>query len=127
MDQISNLIISLKNGSMAGKESVLLPYSNIKFQIANLLKERGFVGEISKKGKKGRYLEVALKYDGNTPSISNVKRISKSSRRIYMPAKQIYPYRQGVGMTVFSTPKGILSDMEAKKQKVGGEALFSIW
>jgi len=112
---------------MAGKESVVVPFSNIKFQIANLLKEKGFVSDVAKKGKKGKYLEVALRYDDRTPFINDVKRISKSSKRVYMQAKEIYSYRQGVGMTVFSTPKGILSDMDAKKSKVGGEALFSIW
>lgn len=127
MDQIANFIISLKNGGMAGKESVVLPYSNIKFQIANLLREKGFVKEVAKKGKKNRYMEVTLRYENKSPFINDVKRISKSSRRVYMQAKEIYPYRQGVGMTVFSTPNGILSDKDAKKSKVGGEALFSIW
>jgi len=127
MDQIANLIISLKNGGMAGKESVVLPYSNIKYQIATLLKQKGFIAEVAKKGKKNRYMEITLRYEDKSPVINDVKRISKSSRRIYMQAKEIFPYRQGAGLTVFSTPKGILGDMDARKSKVGGEALFSIW
>ncbi len=127
MDQIANFIIALKNGSMAGKESVVVPFSNIKFTIANLLKERGFVESVAKKGKKSRYMEIGLKYKNGEARITDVKRISKSSRRLYKGSKEIFPYKQGIGMTVFSTPKGILSDIDAKKSNVGGEVLFSIW
>lgn len=127
MDQIANLIISLKNASMAGKESVVVPYSNVKYTIAELLKSKGFVTEVAKKGKKNRYMEITLGYSDRGARISDVKRISKSSRRLYKKAKEIFPYRQGVGMTVFSTPKGILADVDAKKENIGGEALFSIW
>src|SRR5204863_230955 len=93
-------IISIKNGSMAGKDSVVLPYSNIKFQIANLLKTRGFIAGVAKKGKKNRYMEISLAYNSGESRVTDVKRISKSSRRIYKKVKEIYQKKlilEGVG------------------------------
>jgi small subunit ribosomal protein S8 len=127
MDPIANFLISLKNGGMASRPSVTVPYSKIKHEIAELLSKKGFVGAVSKKGKKKLYLEVALNYISGRPGITDVKRISKSSRRIYKKAKEIYPYKSGIGSTFLSTPKGILADIDAKKQNLGGEVLFSIY
>ena len=127
MDQISNLLISLKNGGMAEKTSVTVPYSKIKFDIAELLAKKGFTGSATKKGKKSRYLEIPLLYRDGAPRITGVKRVSKPSRRMYQGFKEMYPFKQGIGMKVFSTSKGILADMDAKKEKIGGEVLFAIW
>ena len=113
---------------MAGKQSVSAPYSNMKFAIANLLKEKGFVGEIHKKGRKnGKFLEVGILYQNKKPRVSDIKLVSKPSRRTYGKVKEVRPYRQGYGITVYSTPKGILADTDAKKENVGGEVLFKIW
>lgn len=127
MDPIANLLTTLKNASIAGKTSVSVPFSKMKYEIAEILLKKGFVSSVSKKGKKTKFLEVTLTYNQGEPVIRDVKRISKSSRRLYMKAKEIHPYKSGFGMSVLSTPKGILSDMDAKKEKVGGEILFSIW
>jgi len=127
MDQISNLIISLKNAGMAGKPSIVVPQSKLKNEIADLLSSKGFVGSVAKKGKKGRYLEIGILYKDGSPRISDVKRVSKPSRRMYEGFKDMYPFKQGLGMKVFSTSKGILADMDAKKEKIGGEVLFAIW
>ena len=127
MDPIADFLIAIKNAGLAGKPSVSVPYSEIKFQIASLLATKGFVGAVSKKGKKAKSLEVEIAYEAGAPRVSDVKRISKPSRRLYEGAKEIKPWKQDVGMRVFSTPKGILADMDARKEKVGGEILFSIW
>ena len=128
MDSISNMIIMLKNGSLAGKESVAFPYSKMKDAIGECLKKSGFVAEVSKKVKKGQpVLEVNLLYVDKKPKITEVERISKQSRRVYFGVKDIHTVKNGVGLLVLSTPKGILSGKDARKEQVGGEALFRLW
>jgi len=118
----------MKNGSLAGLPSVTFPYSKMKNSIAECLKKAGYVSEISKKVKKGQpLLEVGLIYIDKKPKITEVERISKQSRRIYFGMKDIHSVRNGTGLLVLSTPKGILSGKEARKEQVGGEALFRIW
>lgn len=118
----------MKNGSLAGKESVAVPYSKMKQAIAECLKKAGYVSDISKKVKLGQpLLEVKLVYVDKAPRITEVERISKQSRRVYFGMKDIHTVRNGSGLLVLSTPKGILSGKDARKEQVGGEALFRIW
>ena len=118
----------IKNGSLANKASVAMPYSKMKNAIALCLKKEGSVGDVSKKVRKGHpVLEVELLYKEDKPRITDVERISKSSRRVYMSMKDIHTVRNGSGILVISTPKGIMSGKEARKEQVGGEALFKIW
>ncbi len=114
---------------MARKQSVSVPFSALKWKIAEVLKDKGFVGEIEKKGKDTQgYLNVALKYEEDgSPRIRDVKRISKPSRRLYKNAKSIRKFKNGLGMTVISTPKGVMSDSDARKANLGGETMFNIW
>lgn len=127
-DPISNFIISLKNASDARKASVSVPYSALKENIAHVLMKGGYVSAVEKKGKKAiKTLEVALVYIGAEPRLHGVDRISKPSRRVYQGAKDIRMFKSGFGNTVISTPKGVLLDVDAKKNKVGGEVLFKIW
>ncbi len=127
-DPISEFIIAIKNGGIAGHESVSVPYSKMKQAVADLLAKEGFVAGVERRGKKVRKtLQVALKYEGRTPHIRGVKRISKLSRRVYLGADDIHPIKFGHGVMVITTPKGIMTDKEARKAHVGGEPLFSIW
>lgn len=128
-DPISDFIIQLKNASAVKKDRVIVSYSQILFAIAEKLKERGFVGEVEKKGRKGRkFLEVALAYrpDG-TPVLNDVKRLSKPGRRLYGGAVEMNKVRDGKGVMVVSTPTGVLTAEEARKGNVGGELLFEAW
>lgn len=128
MDPISDMIIRLKNANRAGKMSVLVPYSNLKMAIAQLLGKEGFIGAPARRGRKvKKFIEVDLLYADTAPKITDVKRLSKPGRRVYYGVQDIHPVRRGFGRLILSTPKGILTDKEAKKEKVGGEALFSIW
>jgi small subunit ribosomal protein S8 len=128
MDSISNMIIIMKNGSLAGLESVSFPYSKMKNAIGECLKKEGYVSEVTKKVKKGiPVLEVTLVYADKKPKITEVERISKQSRRVYYGMKDIHSVRNGSGLLVLSTPKGILSGKAARKEQVGGEALFRVW
>ena len=128
MDQISNMLIMMKNASLAGKESVVLPYSNMKHAIAECLKKEGYINSVTKKVKKDHpVLEVELVYVDKKPKIAEVERISKQSRRVYFGVKDIHSVRNGSGLLVLSTPKGILGGKDAKREQVGGEALFRLW
>ena len=128
MDSIANMIVMMKNGSLAGKETVVFPHSKIKNAICECLKKEGYIADVAKKVKKGLpVLEVTLIYKDSKPKITEVERISKQSRRVYFGVKDIHSIRNGYGLLVLSTPKGILSGKDAKKEQVGGEALFKIW
>ena len=128
MDGIADLIVRIKNASDARKESVTIPHSKMKAAILDVLAKEGYVGEIIKKGKKvHKSIEVGLVYDEYGPKVKGVERISKLSKRIYGGAKDLKPVKQGHGVLVVTTPKGIMTDAEARKAKVGGELLFKIW
>lgn len=127
-DPLSDFIIQLKNGSSAKKEMVTVGYTKMVAAVADLLAKEGFVKEVSKKGKKvNKFIEVTLRYENKQPAISGVQRVSKLSKRLYTGVKEIRPVKSGFGMLVLTTPKGIVSDKEAKKLNVGGEPLFKIW
>jgi small subunit ribosomal protein S8 len=127
-DPISDFIIQLKNGSTAGKESVTVSFSKLKFAIAIVLEREGYVIGATKKGKKTKkYLEVGLKYENKSPRITGVERVSRLSQRLYYKVKNIHSVKYGHGATILTTPKGIMTDREARKNNVGGEPLFKIW
>lgn len=128
-DPIGDFITRLKNASMVGKRTVSVPFSNVKHAIALTLKKSGYIGEVSEEGEGVRkMITVALLYGQNgTPKIREVKRISKPGRRMYLPVSRIHPIKYGKGLMILTTPRGILTDAEARKNRVGGETLFSIW
>ncbi len=128
-DPVGDFIVRLTNAGAIKKASVSIPYSAFKMAIAEKLKDAGYLKAIEKKGKKvKKTLDVTLKYDeAGMPVINGVKRISKPGRRLYKSVNEIMPVRYGHGALVLSTPKGIMTGKEARKEKVGGEALFEIW
>jgi small subunit ribosomal protein S8 len=128
MDQIANMMNMIKNSGRAGHESVVVPYSKVKSAIAECLVKEGFLKSVSKKTKKGfPTLELSLVYVDGKPKITETERVSKSSCRVYKGVKEIRPTRNGFGLTLLTTPKGILTDKQARKEMVGGEVLFKIW
>jgi small subunit ribosomal protein S8 len=128
-DPISDLIIRIQNASRTGKESVLVLDSNAAFAVLEKLASRGYVKKPVRKSKEGmKMIEIELVYKAdNSPRISGVRRYSKLSKRLYKGFRDIHSVKQGFGSMIISTPKGILADDEARKEKVGGEILFSIW
>ena len=128
-DPVGDMINRIKNAGAAKKVSVAIPHSILKYAIAEKLKEIGFVSAVEKRGRKVRKaIEITVAYNDNgTPKIRGVKRISKPGRRMYMSVKDIVPVKYGYGASVLSTPKGVMTGDEARKQKVGGEMLFHIW
>ena len=128
-DPIADMLAQIRNAGMARKESLVLPYSKVRFAVAAVLLKNGYLKSITKKGKKiVKTMELGLVYDeAGKPHVTGTKRISKSSCRVYIGAKDIKPVRHGYGHLILSTPKGILTGGEARKMKIGGEVLFKIW
>lgn len=128
MDQIANMINMIKNAGTREHETITVPYSRIKQSIADCLVAEGYLSSVSKKTKKGfPVLELGLSYVDGAPKVTGAERVSKSSRRIYKGVKEIKPARGNFGVVVMTTPKGILTDKQAKKEMVGGEVLFKLW
>ena len=131
-DPISDMLIQIKNAQAVGHEQVALPFSKVKFRIAEILKDAGYLADVERKNKKGEkteheYLYLTLKYQDNEGALSGLKLISRPSRRMYIKAKEIKPVRSGHGLAVISTPKGIMDSKEARKNNLGGEILFEVW
>jgi small subunit ribosomal protein S8 len=128
MDTIGDMIIRIKNANHSHGSSVLIPYSRLCLVILEKLVSEGFITSVIKRNRKGkRFIEVFLTYIDKKPRVSDVKRISKLSRRVYMKAQDLRPVRHGFGRLIVSTPKGIFTGKEAREKNLGGEALFSIW
>ncbi|MEK7503176.1 MAG: 30S ribosomal protein S8 [Patescibacteria group bacterium] len=128
-DPISDMIIRIKNAGYAGKKTVSFPYSKIKYEIAKLLERINYFADVQKKGRKNiKLIEGSIIYnEEGEPAISEIRRISKPGKRVYRKLAEIHKIRNGYGVAVYSTVKGILSDKEARQQKVGGEVLFEFW
>ena len=128
-DPVGDFIVRLTNAGAVKHAVVSIPFSNFKLAIAEKLKEAGYISNVEKKGKKIRKtLDVVLKYTPEgLPRIAGVKRISKPGRRMYKAAHEITRVKYGKGSLVLSTPQGIKTDKEARKDNVRGEALFEIW
>lgn len=125
---ISQFINGLKVSNIAKKDVVTFPYSKFKEAILTTLQKEGYVKSFSKKGKKAvKTLEVELAYEDGKSRIEGVEQISKNSGRVYLKSTEIHGVRNGYGLLIVTTPKGIMTDRQARKEKVGGEALFKIW
>src|SRR6185436_15873970 len=114
-DPISNMIISIKNAGSAGRESIAVPFSTLKENIAKVLVKEKFVKSVDKKSVKGRpMLIIDLFSENRVPKIKGVKRISKTSKRVYTKSADIRGVKQGYGLLIMSTPKGIMTGRDAK-------------
>lgn len=128
MDPIADILTIMRNALSVRKEKVSIPFSKLKFQIAKILQENGFIAAVERKGRKvKKVIEITLKYDDGEPAISGLKRISKPGQRIYLPAKKIKKVKGGFGIAIISTSRGLMTDKEARKRKLGGEVICEIW
>lgn len=126
MDPIADMMNTLKNASLVNKDTVVVSYSKQKEAIAKCLVREGYLATVDKKVRNGFPVLSLTLVAGEKPRFSEVKRISKPSRRMYAGVKEFSGFFRGRGILVLSTPKGILSHREAKKELVGGELLFSL-
>ena len=127
-DPITDMLNQIRNAQAVAKAEVLIPLSKIKFEIAKILSDAGFIGEVKKAVKgKNKVLKIVLKYDNGVPAISGLDRVSKPGQRIYESVHEIKKVHGGYGMSVVSTSKGLMTNKEARKQKLGGEIICQVW
>ena len=127
-DPITDMLNRIRNAQAVQKPEVSLPFSALKHEIAQLLSKENFVGEVKKIAKgKNKVLKITLKYTVGVPTIEGLRRISKPGQRIYIGVDSIKRVRGGFGLSIISTPKGLMTNSEAKKAKLGGEVLLEIW
>jgi len=123
-----DLLPKLKNAYMVKKEKVVVPFSRLDFEILKILTNAGYIKSAEKRIlNKKNFIEVKLLYNNGKPALSDFKLISKPSRHIYKSYKDLKPAKQGYGLGILSTSKGIITVDEALKNKVGGEYLFEVW
>ena len=128
-DPISDLLVRLRNGSQRGLETIAVPASKLKRAILEILKKEGYVETVEDGVRDGHpILNVHLRYvSEGQPMITGLARISKPGRRVYVGSKDITKVRNGIGMSILSTSKGIMTDLESRRNKLGGEILCSVW
>ena len=124
MDPIADALIRIKNGYQIGRTSVEVRFSKLIFKLVELLEKEGYVGKVSKQDGK---LIIELKYEARKAVLTDVKRVSKPSLRVYKGAKELPRVLNGLGVAIISTPKGLMSDRDARKQNIGGEILALVW
>jgi len=128
MDPVTNMLNRIATSQAVLKPKISIPFSGLKYEMARILEKKGFLEKIEKKGRKtNKVIEITLKYTNKKPVISGLKRISKPGQRIYTPWKKIKRVKTGYGIAIISTSKGLMTDQEARKQRLGGEILCEVW
>jgi len=129
-DPIGDMIARIKNAQIRNHKSIELPSSNFKVKIAEVLKKEGFIIDYKVENIKSNsfnLLFISLKYNLGTPVISTIERISKPGRRIFSSAQSLPKINNGLGIAIISTPKGVMTDLDARKQKLGGEIICKVF
>jgi small subunit ribosomal protein S8 len=128
-DPISDLLTRIRNAGQAGHERVLIPHSRLKEAIVKLMVDEGFVADFDVRAKGvERWLEVGIRYDRDSKAIiRGLQRVSKPSRRIYVRRDEVPYVRNGLGLAILTTPQGVISDRDARREGVGGEVICYVW
>ncbi len=127
-DPLGDLLTRIRNGQQARKDSILTPASKLRTRVLDVLQREGYIRGYSEEelaGQKG--IRIELKYFEGQPAIQHLARVSKPGRRVYSGARELPRIRNGLGITIVSTPRGVLSDAEARDQNVGGEVLAEVF
>ena len=126
-DPISNMLSSIRNANRALLPAVVVPHSRMKESIARLLMKEGYVSQVTVEGDRIKKLKLTLKYQGRKGVISDLRRISTPGLRRYVGATEVPRVLNGMGISILSTPQGVLTGTDARKQNVGGELLCYVW
>jgi len=128
-DPIGDMIARIKNAQVRNHKKLELPSSNFKVKIADVLKNEGFIIDykVNKKESNKADLMINLKYNSGSPVISTIERISKPGRRIFSSAESLPKINNGLGIAIISTPKGVMTDLDARKKKLGGEIICKVF
>tara|TARA_Y100000590_G_scaffold205566_1_gene233079 strand:- start:1128 stop:1526 length:399 start_codon:yes stop_codon:yes gene_type:complete len=128
-DPIGDMIARIKNAQLRNHKIIKLPSSNFKVKIAEVLKKEGFIIDFKIESKESNTFDllINLKYNSGLPVISTIERISKPGRRIFSSAQSLPKINNGLGIAIISTPKGVMTDIDARKQKLGGEVICKVF
>ena len=134
-DPIADMLTVIRNGLQARKKDVVVPASKLKRAILQILKDEGYIEDFqefsvpTRKGEQGKKLrfQIFLKYYNGKPVIAHIEKVSKPGRRVYVSADEIPRVRNGLGIAILSTSKGVMTDKKARKERVGGELLCIVW
>ena len=127
-DPIGDMLARLKNSQMRNHKKIELPSSKFKAKIAEILKSEGYIIDFEVKSDQNKSnLHISLKYNSGNPVISSIERVSKPGRRIFSSAESLPKVNNGLGIAIISTPKGVMTDIDARKQKVGGEIICKVF
>jgi small subunit ribosomal protein S8 len=127
-DPLGDMLTRIRNGQRARKDSVLTPASKLRVRVLDVLQREGYIrGYSEEQMGPAAGIRIELKYFEGQPAIKHVARVSKPGRRVYSGSKELPKVRNGLGITIVSTPRGVLSDAEAREQNVGGEVLAEVF
>ncbi len=127
-DPIGDMLARLKNSQMRSHKKIELPSSKFKAKIAEILKSEGYIIDYEIKSDQNKVnLHISLKYNSGNPVISSIERVSKPGRRIFSSAESLPKVNNGLGIAIISTPKGVMTDIDARKEKVGGEIICKVF
>lgn len=128
-DPISDMLTRIRNAQTVKKAEVVLPYSRMKFDLAKILEKEGYVGGISTEESNGvvKALRIVLRYDANEPRIHSIRRVSKPGSRVYAKSFELPRVLSGMGMAIVSTPNGLMTNVEARSRKLGGEIICEVY
>jgi small subunit ribosomal protein S8 len=127
-DPISDMLTRIRNALAARKSELVMPYSKFKHNLGTVLLQEGFISGVNELPGRVKSLQLNLKYDNaGTPVITGIKRVSTPGQRIYLPVARIPRTNGGFGVTVVSTSRGLLTDKQARKDRVGGEVVCQVW
>ena len=127
-DPIGDMLARLKNSQKRNHKKIELPSSKFKAKIAEILKSEGYIIDYEVKSEQNKAnLHISLKYSSGNPVISSIERISKPGRRIFSSAESLPKVNNGLGIAIISTPKGVMTDIDARKQRVGGEIICKVF
>jgi small subunit ribosomal protein S8 len=128
-DPVADLLTRIRNGQLRGLAKIKSPNSRLRASLLDVLKEEGFIREYTEVEHSGgkRELEIELKYHEGQPVIRELKRVSTPGRRVYTSVKDLKPHRQGLGVSIVSTPQGVMTDTHAREKNVGGEVLCQVF
>ena len=128
-DPISDFLTRIRNASSAGKPECRAQHSKMKAAIASILKEEGFINDFREEtdGRGHKVIVVSLKYVDGTAVIAGIQRLSKPGRRLYYKADDVPRVLEGLGVGILTTPKGLMKDQDARRKRLGGELVCSVW
>ena len=129
IDIIGNFLTVIRNGVLASKRDITSAYSHLKYEIAQLLKQEGFIKDITvlEDEKKHKYIKIILKYVDGESAIHEITRVSRPGRRVYETVAHLKPVIGGLGIAILTTNHGVITDKQAKQLSVGGEVICTVW